>query len=142
MALKKDAKLALLKGVPLFAGFSGKELAAVAKAADEVTYTEGRVLGQQEAAGHEAFVIVSGTVTVRRNGRKIATLGPGDVAGEMALLDGEVRSADLIAAEDTMALVIPRREFTGLVNSNSRLAAKLLATLAARLRAADRKVYG
>ncbi|HSJ29210.1 MAG TPA: cyclic nucleotide-binding domain-containing protein [Acidimicrobiia bacterium] len=142
MALKKNAKLELLKGVPLFSGFSGKELAEVAKAADEVEYAEGRMLGWQDAAGHEAFVVVSGSITVRRNGRKVATLGAGDVAGEMALLDGDVRSADLIAAEDTRVLVIPRREFTGLVDSNPRLAGKLLATLASRLREADKKVYG
>ena len=141
-SLRKDAKLALLEGVQLFAGFSKKELAAVAKAADQVDYPDGVYLGRQDAAGHEAFVVVSGAVTVRRNGRKISSLRPGDVAGEMALIDGQPRSADLIASGDTSVLVIPRREFSGLLEGNAHLANKLLRTLADRLREADRTLYG
>jgi CRP/FNR family transcriptional regulator, cyclic AMP receptor protein len=141
-SLRKDAKLALLKGVPLFEGFSNKELAVVARAADQLDYREGEVLGRQETTGDEAFVVVSGSVTVRRNGRKVATLGPGDVAGEMALLDGEPRSADLVAGEDSSILSISRRQFSGLWRDNSKLAGKLLTTLAQRLREADRRLYG
>lgn len=141
-SLRKDAKLALLEGVQLFAGFSKKELAAVAKAADQVDYPDGVYLGRQDTSGHEAFVVVSGSVTVRRNGRKISSLGPGDVAGEMALIDGRPRSADLVASGDTSVLVIPRREFSGLLEANAHLANKLLRTLADRLREADRSLYG
>lgn len=141
-SLRKDAKLTLLEGVQLFAGFSKKELSAVARAADQVDYPDGAYLGRQDAGGHEAFVIVSGGVTVRRNRRKVASLRPGDVAGEMSLIDGQPRSADLIAAGDTSVLVIPRREFSALLDGNAQLANKLLRTLADRLREADRSLYG
>ncbi|MEX1271760.1 MAG: cyclic nucleotide-binding domain-containing protein, partial [Acidimicrobiia bacterium] len=88
------------------------------------------------------FVVVSGQVTVRRNGRKVASLRRGDVAGEMALIDGQPRSADLVADGDTSVLVIPRREFSGLLENNAQLSNKLLRTLADRLREADRSLYG
>ncbi len=141
-SLRKDAKLALLKGVPLFDGLSNKELVGVARATEEIEYQEGELLARQDTPGNEAFVVVSGSVTVRRNGRKVATLGPGDVAGEMALLDGETRSADLVAAEDSRVLSISRRQFHGLWENNAKLSAKLLRTLAQRLREADRRLYG
>lgn len=140
--LRKDAKLTLLEGVPLFAGFSKKELAAVARAADQVDYPDGVYLGRQDAVGHEAFVVISGAVAVRRNGRKVATLGPGDVVGEMALLDGQPRSADVVSVGDTSVLVIGGRAFSGLVEDNAQLSNKLLRTLAGRLRATDRQLYG
>jgi len=141
-ALRKDAKLALLSDVPLFRNFSKKELMAVARAADEVDYEAGEILARQSTRGDEAFVVVSGSVAVRRNGRKVATLGAGDVAGEMALIDGEERSADLIAVEASHVLVIPRRQFGGLLDGNPYLSQKLLKVLAGRLRNADRSLYG
>jgi CRP/FNR family cyclic AMP-dependent transcriptional regulator len=86
--------------------------------------------------------VVDGSITVRRNGRKVATLGPGDVAGEMALLDDEPRSADLVAAQPSVVLYISRREFGGLLEANTKLMGKVLRTLAQRLREADRSLYG
>lgn len=126
----------------MFEGLSKKELIAVGKAAEQLEYREGEVLGRQDSVGKEAFIVVDGSVTVRRNGRKVATLGPGDVAGEMALLDDEPRSADLLAAEDSVILSISRREFGGLLESNAKLMAKVMRALAQRLREADRTIYG
>lgn len=140
--LKKDAKIALIGGVELFKNFSKKDLGDVARVADEVSYEGGEFLGQQGSPGSEAFVVVSGSVIVRRNGRKVATLGKGDVAGEMSVIDGETRSADLVAGERCEALVIGRREFQGLIDNKPTLQLKLLKTLAGRLREADRKLYG
>lgn len=142
VSLRQDAKLELLKGVPMFEGLSKKELIAVGKAAEQLDYREGEILGRQDSVGKEAFIVVDGSVTVRRNGRKVATLGPGDVAGEMALLDDEPRSADLVAAEDSVILSISRREFGGLLESNAKLMAKVMRALAQRLREADRTIYG
>lgn len=126
----------------MFEGLSKKELIAVGKAAEKLEYGEGEILGRQDSVGREAFIVVDGSVTVRRNGRKVATLGPGDVAGEMSLLDDEPRSADLVAAEDSVILSISRREFSGLLESNARLMAKVMRALAQRLREADRTIYG
>lgn len=140
--MRQDAKLALLKGVPMFEGLSKKELIAVSRATEQLEYREGEVLARQNSVGNEAFVVVDGSITVRRNGRKVATLGPGDVAGEMALLDDEPRSADLVAAEPSVVLYISRREFGGLLEANTKLMGKVLRTLAQRLREADRSLYG
>jgi CRP-like cAMP-binding protein len=140
--MRQDAKLALLKGVPMFEGLSKKELIAVSKATEQLEYAEGEVLARQNSVGNEAFVVVDGSITVRRNGRKVASLGPGDVAGEMALLDDEPRSADLVAAQPSVVLYISRREFGGLLEANTKLMGKVLRTLAQRLREADRSLYG
>lgn len=140
--MRKDAKLALLQGVPLFRNLSQKELLEVSRLTEQLDYRAGSALAMQDSVGKEAFIIVSGSVAVRRNGRNIATLGPGEVAGEMALLDDGPRSADLIAAEDCVVLYIARRDFGGLVEQNAKLASKVLRALAARLREADRKLYG
>jgi CRP-like cAMP-binding protein len=140
--MRQDAKLTLLKGVPMFEGLSKKELIAVSRATEQLEYREGEVLARQNSVGNEAFVVVDGSITVRRNGRKVATLGPGDVAGEMALLDDEPRSADLVAAQPSVVLYISRREFGGLLEANTKLMGKVLRTLAQRLREADRSLYG
>src|SRR3546814_9049908 len=68
---------------PLFSACSKKELQAVAKASDQVDLPAGRVLCEQDSIGREAFVILEGSADVRRNNRKVATLGPGDCVGEM-----------------------------------------------------------
>lgn len=142
VSMRQDAKLSLLKGVPMFEGLSKKELIAVSKATEQLEYGAGEILARQDSVGNEAYVVVEGSITVRRNGRKVATLGPGDVAGEMALFDDEPRSADLVAAQDSVVLYISRREFGGLLEANTKLMGKVLRTLAQRLRAADRSLYG
>lgn len=141
-SIRQNAKLALLKGVPIFEGFSKKELIALSRATEQLEYGAGEVLARQNSVGKEAYVVVDGSITVRRNGRKVATLGPGDVAGEMALIDDQPRSADLVAEEDSLVLYIARREFGGLLEANTKLMSKVLKTLAQRLREADRSLYG
>ena len=76
MALGKNAKLDLIKGVPLFEHCSKSELQHIAQIADEIDLREGKELIREGERGREFFVIVSGEVDVRRKGRKIATLGP------------------------------------------------------------------
>ena len=78
MASKK-LQLESLKNVPLFSACSKKELEKVAKVADEITMTAGTMIVDQGQTGREAFVIMSGDITIKRSGRKIATLGAGDV---------------------------------------------------------------
>ena len=63
--------------VPLFAGCTNRELERIARSGDEVTMTEGTLLAEQGATGREAFIVLDGTVAVKRNGRKVASLGPG-----------------------------------------------------------------
>ncbi|MFP5327116.1 MAG: cyclic nucleotide-binding domain-containing protein, partial [Acidimicrobiia bacterium] len=78
-----------------------------------------------------------GQAKVVKGGRKTATLGPGQYFGELALLDGQVRSASVVAETDMELLVLGRREFTGLIDEVPSIAHKLLAAMALRLRDAD-----
>jgi CRP/FNR family transcriptional regulator, cyclic AMP receptor protein len=87
-------------------------------------------------------VIIEGTATVRRNGRKVATFGPGDHFGELALLDGGPRTATVTADTPLKLLVIGQREFSGVLDEVPGLAQKVMLSLAQTIRSLDQKAYG
>lgn len=136
---RRDEALRHLENVPLFSALSKKDLQQVAKLSTELAVKAGTELVDQGRAGTEFFLIMSGTATVKRNGRKIATLGPGQFFGELALLDRGPRSASVVAEGDMDVLVVSAREFGGMLDEVPGVATKLLAGLAARLREADTK---
>jgi CRP-like cAMP-binding protein len=138
----RDRYLDHLAAVPLFAACSRKDLQKIARASDELTVPEGRVLVNQGDVGRECFVIIDGTATVKRNGRKVATLGPGDYVGELSLLDKGPRTATVQATSPLSVLVLAPREFSGVLDDVPGLARQLLASLAARVRALDTQAYG
>ncbi len=140
--MAKTSATTHLSNVPLFAGCSKKQLATIARLTDELVLEGGKELTRQDESSHEAFVIVSGQATVKRNGRKVATLGPGDTVGELGLLDHGKRSATVIADGPLTVLVIGRREFSGLLQDMPSLAQKLLLHLAGQVRDLDKKHYG
>jgi CRP-like cAMP-binding protein len=131
-----------LAEIPLFSALSKKDLQRIARASNEVTVAAGSVIVDQGDMGREAFVLVDGTATVSRNGRKVGTVGPGDAVGELSLLDHGPRTARVVADTDLTALVLSAREFAGVIEEVPGLAHKLLAQLAARVRELDRKIYG
>jgi CRP-like cAMP-binding protein len=138
----KRAYLDHLRNVPLFNSCSTKELQTIAKATDELTVPAGHVLTDQGQMGREAFVIVDGSATVKRNGKKVTTLGPGSVVGELSLLDHGPRTATVTADSDSTVLVIEQRHFLGVLEAVPSIARKLLASLAGRVREFDRQYYG
>ena len=141
MASKK-AYVDHLRSVPLFAACTKKELELIARSGDEITMTAGTMLVDQGQTGHEAFVIVDGSVTVRRNGRKVTTLGPGAIVGELSLLDHGPRTARADCETDCTLFVMDQRHFLGVVDEVPNLSHKLLAALAGRIRELDRAYYG
>jgi CRP-like cAMP-binding protein len=141
MASKKQ-HLETLSGVALFSGCSNKELEKVAKASDEIRMTAGTLIVDQGQTGREAFVVIEGDVDIKRNGRKVATLGPGAVVGELSLLDHGPRTATAICVTDCTLLVIDQRRFLGVIDSVPAISHKLLASLAARIRDLDRQYFG
>ena len=141
MASKK-AYLEHLRNVPLFAGCSNRDLAKIAKAGDEVSMPAGSLIVDHGQTGREAFVVIEGTVTVKRNGKKITNLGPGAIVGELSLLDHGPRTATAVCETDCVLLVLDQRNFMGVLDEVPTLAHKLLATLAGRIRELDRKYYG
>ena len=131
--------LKYLAEVPLFSACSNKELQKIAKASDEVAIEAGRVLVEQDGVGREAYVIIDGEASVKRGNRKIATIGPGDHFGELALLDGGPRTATVVADTPMKVLVLGQREFLGVLDDVPGLAYKILRIMAARLRESDLK---
>lgn len=141
MASKKK-HLETLAEVDLFKACSRKELEKVARAGDEITMTAGTLIIDQGQTGREAFVVLSGDVVVKRNGRKVATLGPGSVVGELSLLDHGPRTATAICETECTLLVIDQRRFLGVLDDVPAISHKLLSTLASRIRDLDRKYFG
>jgi CRP/FNR family transcriptional regulator, cyclic AMP receptor protein len=141
MASKK-AHVEHLRNIPLFSSCSQKDLEKIAKAGDEVTMPAGSLIVDQGQTGREAFVVLAGTVTVKRNGKKVASLGPGTIVGELSLLDHGPRTATVVCETDCTFLLLSQRTFLGVVDDVPALAHKLLASLATRIRDLDRQYFG
>jgi CRP-like cAMP-binding protein len=133
VVLRKNAKLELLKKVPLFSLCSKKELEEVALLADELDLPEGRNLATEGATGKEFVVIVEGGADVRRKGRKINTLGSGDFLGEIALIAGIPRTATVTTTEPSHVLVVTAQAFKQLLRDSPSIQLKVLEALAHRL---------
>jgi CRP-like cAMP-binding protein len=136
---RRDAFLNHLAQVPLFSALSKKELQLVARRAEDVKVDSGRILVSEGSTGSEFFVIIGGTATVSRHGRKVASLGAGDAFGELALLDKAPRNATVTAQTEMELVVLGQREFGGLIDEVPGFARKLLAGMARRLRESDAK---
>jgi CRP-like cAMP-binding protein len=134
---RTDDYLDYFRRVPMFSTCSKKDLKTVAANAERVSVPPGRVLCEQGQTGREAFVIVSGKARVLRNGRKVASIGPGTTFGELALLDRAPRNATVIADTDMELLVLGQREFMKIVDASSAFARALLVGIARRLNAAE-----
>lgn len=133
----RSQKIEMLERIPMFSYLTKKQLEEIARHADEVQVEAGKVLAEEGERGRELFVIVTGSATVSRNGEPLAQLGAGDCVGEMSLLDGEPRSATVVADEPMSLLVVSGREFEPLLLAVPKLGVRLLAAMASRLRAAD-----
>jgi CRP/FNR family transcriptional regulator, cyclic AMP receptor protein len=86
-----------LREIPLFSRFSEEELRQIAPFAEEVEVEEGKELVREGDYSYEFMAIEEGTVEVRRDGRKVAELGPGDFFGEIGLLEKSLRTASVVA---------------------------------------------
>jgi CRP/FNR family cyclic AMP-dependent transcriptional regulator len=133
VALRKNAKIELLKRVPLFSGCSKKELAEIAMVADEIDLREGTTLIREGRRGDEFFVIVDGTVMVTRRGRTVNELGAGSWVGEIALISDLPRTATVVATSPLRVLVVTPRAFQRLMRGSPSIAIKLLQSVAERL---------
>lgn len=138
----RDSHLDHLASISLFSALSRKELQQVARASDEVSVKAGHELVRQGDVGREMFVLVSGTATVKRNGRKIGTAGPGNAIGELSLLDKGPRTASVTTDTDCTVLVLGAREFAALLDDLPGVAHKIMSGLASRIRELDTKIYG
>jgi CRP-like cAMP-binding protein len=131
--LRKNAKVDMLRRVPLFAQCSKRELEEIAGLADEVALQPGRELMREGARGSEFFVLVEGEAVVRRKGRRLDTVRGGDFVGEMSLLSGNPRNATVVAETPVRTLVVTRRDFERLLKTSPGIQMKVLKALADRV---------
>jgi CRP-like cAMP-binding protein len=100
-----------LEEIRLFSGVPGKELERLARGAQEIDVPAGFQLVREGHVAYEFFVIERGTAEVVKNGETIAELGPGDFFGEIAMMETERRTADVVATSPMMLVVIHGRDF-------------------------------
>jgi CRP/FNR family transcriptional regulator len=136
-----DGKGDRLRATTLFAHLDRKELEAVEEATTELQLTAGTVLAREGHSGHEAFVILDGTVDISIDGNKVGTAGPNEIVGEMALLLREPRRATVTAATDVDILVIEPGRWDDLLVRVPTIPRQLLVSLARRLASADDKLH-
>ena len=134
MALTPAQRAHLLEGVGLFSATGARGRSAIAKRAVEVDFPQGRRIARQGEVETGFFLIVTGSVSVVRDGTVIATLGPGQFFGELSLLDRRPRIATVVADEPTTCLALPSWEFQQLLETEPRIAAAVLKEVAGRLR--------
>ncbi|MGE5691811.1 MAG: cyclic nucleotide-binding domain-containing protein [Pseudomonadota bacterium] len=133
MRSRQNSKVDAIAHVPLFSAASRSELQKIASIADEIDLREGKEMTREGAPGREFFVLVDGTADVRRKGRKIRSLGPGDFFGEIALVSSKPRTATVTATSPVRALVITERSFKRLLEEQPAIGAKVMRALAERV---------
>jgi CRP/FNR family transcriptional regulator, cyclic AMP receptor protein len=133
MRLRKDAKIDLLRSIPLFSNCSKRDLSSVSGIADEIDLSAGKELTREGKPGREFFVLVDGTADVLKKNRKVATLKAGDFFGEIALVSNAPRTATVRASSPVRALVVTDRNFKRLLDEQPEIERKVLTALAERL---------
>ena len=123
----------VIAAIPIFSTCNKKELRAVSRLLSALRVSAGEVLTTQGDHGREFMIIESGTAVVRRNNRKVGTLGPGDFFGELAMLAAVARTATVVAETDMVIDVLSTREFASLLKDNPAIASKIYLTAIRRL---------
>jgi CRP/FNR family cyclic AMP-dependent transcriptional regulator len=132
--LRRNEKVELIKGVPLFADCSRGELEQIAQIADEIDLAEGKELTRLSEPGREFFVLLEGEAEVSRDGETLNELGPGDFFGEIALVEDTPRTATVTATTPVRVLVITDRSFRRLLEEQPEIQRKVLVALAQRVK--------
>ena len=132
-----DQKIDLLQSLAPLSGASTKELRDLAAVADVVTADAGRVLCRADRRALETYLVIDGVVDVVVRGETIASLQRGEFAGELGVIDGQPRSADLVAATDVTLLAIPAQGLRALIETSHALRIALLRQVAGRVRRMD-----
>ena len=135
----------LIQTVPLFSDLSETSLKVITDKMVARSYGKEKMILIEESAGETFFLISEGTVKITRmsdNGREVilAILGEGDFFGEMALLDGEGRSANVVALEDAEVLTLQRSDFLDILERFPKIAIHLLKELTTRIRHSDQQI--
>jgi CRP/FNR family transcriptional regulator, cyclic AMP receptor protein len=133
MAVKTDPTESLRR-VPLFTGLDRKELDMLGKLIKEQRYAAGTTIVKAGSGGHGLYIIKEGNVSVVRDGKNVAAMGPGQFFGEISVLDGGPRTADVRADTDTVCLTLVSWEVKPLLMENASITYKMLVEMTKRLR--------
>ena len=126
----------------LFANCTKAELRAIGSSATRASLAAGQLVIKEGEPGTYFFVIVRGTADVRRGGRRVARLGPGDYFGELSLLDRRPHSASVVCTSDVELLIVSRRDFDRVLLTVPTIARKLMRSMAGRLQVSDARSVG
>ena len=137
--------LDFLSSVSIFSDLSDSELGNIQTLCQTRKYPKNSMIILEEEMGDVVFIVMSGTVKITRvndEGKEVilAMLGSGEVFGEMAILDGESRSANALAQENCEVVTINREEFLNLIKTNNKVALNLMTEFAVRLRKSDQQI--
>jgi CRP/FNR family transcriptional regulator len=140
-----SANIELLRRVPLFSELSEEELSPIADVAIPRSYPKGVRVFHEGDTSDACYIVRNGDLRVTRehpDGRAIAlaTLGPGDIFGELAMLDGEARSASVEALSECDLLALPAGDVRRLLASTPETTVKLVVALVRRLREANERI--
>ena len=133
------SRTAMLRKVPLFAGLSDQELEALAGRLGKRTFAKGMIIFHKGVIGQRLYIIDAGKVRIfllSESGQEITVnvYGPGEVFGELALLDGLPRSAGAVTMERTVTLTLHRQDFLQILEASPRMAKSIMEVLSTRLR--------
>lgn len=129
----QDTKVKSLGRMPLFEGLSKKDLMTLANVTEDMEVAAGKVLCRQDDYGREFFVIVEGEADVSRGGTHVATLGPGEIFGEIALIEHSRRTATVTAKTPLRFFVMTNQAFWALIDNHPDIEREVLRTLARRV---------
>jgi len=138
-------KLSLLQSVPIFSDLSPSDLNKIAGRMIQRTYTKGQMILLEDDLGQTFFVIAGGSVKITRlsdDGREVilAMLGESDFFGEMSLLDGAGRSANVVALDSSEVLTLARNDFLEILQEYPKISISLLEELTQRIRKSDQQI--
>jgi CRP-like cAMP-binding protein len=133
MRLGKDAKVELIRKVPLFSRLDKHSLQSVAHIADELDIPAGKEMATEGDRGREFFVLLEGEADVTKDGRSINTMRKGDFFGEIALVTKMPRTASVTTTTDARVLVINERDFGALLKKSPEVGRGIAEALAERV---------
>jgi CRP/FNR family cyclic AMP-dependent transcriptional regulator len=137
----RDARIRHLQRVPLFSGLNEDDLRRVAEFSRIAEAPAGTVVTQIGEPGDSFFIIIDGAVAVRTPVGAGSQLQPGDFFGEMSLLDGEPRSATIVATTPVRLLIVDRSHFWRLLDETPDLVRRILTILSRRVRRLEQTVH-
>lgn len=129
-----DSTLSMLASVPLFSNVSRGHLKGLSKSGKQIAFGAGQPVVRQGEKGIAFYLLMDGELEVRKNGKRVASLQPGNFFGEMALFDEQPRTADVVASKPSRCLVFNRFEFWGECSKEPEVLIALIQETVRRLR--------